>query len=535
MEAENIGVATPNYVFVLGQDSAPETAAGAASQAGSADQYVVDKLRLAEVHKVATGKEVLIAVIDSKVDSQHPDLAGSIAEEYDAVGRPDPPHTHGTGMIGAIAAQRKLLGIAPNAKILAVHAFATSTRQTPEATTRQILAGIEWAIQKGARIINMSFAGRYDPMIQLAMKNAHEKGVILIAAAGNMGPKSPPLYPAADPNVIAVTATDDDDQLFTGAVRGPHLAVAAPGVDIMVPAPEEAYQLTTGTSVAAAHVSGVAALLLERHPDADAATILEVLTSTATKLNPKGRDDRFGWGLVDPALRWRNWTTGSPTARSPRSGRCQRHSRRKQAQKQANAEAGLAKAGGAKGKSPQDARAQADSSVGALTSPSACMADQTGARGLTLWPMGGAIPTYSVEHPTKHEGIMSIRPVKRIVQSKPTMEGAGVKLHRAFGFGNTTEFDPFLLFDDFRNDRPDDYRAGFPWHPHRGIETITYVLAGTVEHGDSLGNKGKMGARRRAMDDRRLAASCIRRCRRATRRAACTASSSGRTCPPRSR
>ena len=89
---------------------------------------------------------------------------------------------------------------------------------------------------------------------------------------------------------------------------------------------------------------------------------------------------------------------------------------------------------------------------------------------------------------------MSIRPVRQIVQAKPTMEGAGVKLRRAFGFGNTADFDPFLLFDDFRNDNPDDYLAGFPWHPHRGIETITYVLAGTVDHGDSLGNRGSLGS-----------------------------------------
>jgi quercetin 2,3-dioxygenase len=89
---------------------------------------------------------------------------------------------------------------------------------------------------------------------------------------------------------------------------------------------------------------------------------------------------------------------------------------------------------------------------------------------------------------------MSIRPVKRVVASKPTIEGAGVHLRRAFGFGDTTEFDPFLPLDDFRNDRPEEYRAGFPWHPHRGIETITYVLAGNVEHGDSLGNRGNLGA-----------------------------------------
>jgi quercetin 2,3-dioxygenase len=89
---------------------------------------------------------------------------------------------------------------------------------------------------------------------------------------------------------------------------------------------------------------------------------------------------------------------------------------------------------------------------------------------------------------------MSIRPVKRIAQSTPTIEGAGVKLRRAFGFGDPSEFDPFLMMDDFRGDNPSDYLAGFPWHPHRGIETITYVLAGSVDHGDSLGNMGKLGA-----------------------------------------
>jgi quercetin 2,3-dioxygenase len=106
---------------------------------------------------------------------------------------------------------------------------------------------------------------------------------------------------------------------------------------------------------------------------------------------------------------------------------------------------------------------------------------------------------------------MSIRPVKKLIKSKPTFEGAGLHLRRAFGFGNTKEFDPFLLLDDFRNDVPEDYLAGFPWHPHRGIETITYVLAGTVQHGDSI------------------AESFTRRCQKGIRQGACTASSYGAT------
>jgi subtilisin family serine protease len=321
LEARNLGVWSPNYVYEIRQEDAPTVKdppqgtdlqsldsrdtnlqdLAARSESGANGQYVVGKLRLGEVHKVATGSNVLIAVIDSKIDINHPDLGGAIVEQYDATGRPEPSHSHGTGMVGAIVAHQRILGIAPAARILAVTAFSTSTRQTPEATTRNILNGMDWAISKGARIINMSFAGPYDPMLQLAMKNAAAKGVVLIAASGNSGPKSPPLYPAADPNVIAVTATDQNDKPFAQAVRGPHVAIAAPGVDVMVPAPDDTYQLTTGTSVATAHVTGVAALLIERYPTVSAATVLEVLTSSAKRLNPKGRDDQSGWGLIDPA------------------------------------------------------------------------------------------------------------------------------------------------------------------------------------------------------------------------------------------
>jgi subtilisin family serine protease len=146
----------------------------------------------------------------------------------------------------------------------------------------------------------MSFAGPDDPMLQLALQKAHDKGVVLIAAAGNLGPKSPPLYPAADPNVIAVTATDAKDQLLAQANQGSYVAVAAPGVDILEPAPNGGYQVTTGTSVAAAHVSGIVALLIDHDPTLDAVAIREILTTSAKHHTPKGRDDQFGWGEVDP-------------------------------------------------------------------------------------------------------------------------------------------------------------------------------------------------------------------------------------------
>jgi subtilisin family serine protease len=155
-------------------------------------------------------------------------------------------------------------------------------------------------VGQGARVINMSFAGPADPSLQRSLKLAYDKGIVLVAAAGNAGAKSPPLFPGADPLVIAVTATDVDDKLFTGANRGKYISVAAPGVDILVPAPENAYQLTTGTSVAAAEVSGIVALLLERNPKLTPADIRRILTASARRLGTGERDDNFGAGLIDP-------------------------------------------------------------------------------------------------------------------------------------------------------------------------------------------------------------------------------------------
>jgi subtilisin family serine protease len=295
LEAEKIGIAQPNYVFKLQQVASLPSR----GKTGGAEQYVIGKLRLGQAHRLATGSNVPVAVIDSEIDSKHPDLTGAVIEEFDAVGHADRPHVHGTGMAGAIAARRTLVGIAPAARVFAIHAFSPDSGETAQATTSHVIAGLEWAINKGARVINMSFAGPYDPMLQLAMKKAHDKGIVLIAAAGNLGPKSPPLYPAADPNVIAVTATDAQDQLLAVASRGRHIAVAAPGVDILAPAPGGGYQLSTGTSIAAAQVSGVAALLLELQPGLKPDALRKILLSTAMDLGPKGRDDQFGAGLAD--------------------------------------------------------------------------------------------------------------------------------------------------------------------------------------------------------------------------------------------
>jgi subtilisin family serine protease len=289
--------ATPNYEFTLAQAAT----APAEAPAGDAAQYTIAKLNLQAAHRIATGENVLIAVIDSEIDGKHPDLEGRIASRFDAVGPADKPHPHGTGMAGAIASHRKLMGTAPGARILAIRAFGSGSGGA-QGTTMQIVKGLDWAISQGAKIVNMSFAGPKDPTLAKAFAAANAKKVVLIAAAGNAGPKSPPLFPGAETGVIAVSATDADDAVYVNANRGKYVTVAAPGVDILVPAPDGNYEFTTGTSVAAAHVSGVAALLLQRDPKLDPAAVREILTSTARQLGKTqgGRNDETGHGLVDP-------------------------------------------------------------------------------------------------------------------------------------------------------------------------------------------------------------------------------------------
>jgi len=282
--------AQPNFLYAMQQ--------GAAAQPVAADplQYFLAKLHLMEAHALAKGERVLVAVVDTPIDATHPDLAGVVEASFDASGAADKPHAHGTGIASVIAAHGKLTGAAPGVRILAAHAFSSAASS---GTSLNVLKGLDWAGKAKAHIVNMSFAGPADAELHDMLTALRANGAVLIAAVGNAGPKSAPLYPAADPSVIAVTATDMDDKPFVQANRGTHIAVAAPGVNILAAAPDGGYQMPSGTSFAAAQISGIAALLLERNPKLDAASIRRILMATAHDLGPPGHDDQFGSGLAD--------------------------------------------------------------------------------------------------------------------------------------------------------------------------------------------------------------------------------------------
>jgi len=281
----------PNFRYAL-QDQ------NTGANEGDPGQYPQVKLHLAQAHTLAEGANVTIAVIDSGVDLKHSEFAGVTITPFDALDSKDGPHAHGTGVAGAIVSHVRLMGSAPEAHILAIRAFGTSGKGA-ESTSYVLLKGLDLAASHGAQIVNMSFTGPKDAIIGRGLSALAARNIVMVAAAGNAGPKSPPLYPAADANVIAVSATDAQDKLFAASNRGSYISVSAPGVDLFLPASDDKYQITSGTSFSSAFISGVAALMLQRNPALKPEEVRAILIKTARDLGPPGPDDQFGAGEAD--------------------------------------------------------------------------------------------------------------------------------------------------------------------------------------------------------------------------------------------
>ncbi len=269
----------PNHVYSL-------------QQAASIVNYAFDRIALDA--KQASGENVRIAVIDTGIDDTNPALSDVIAGQFDAM--PDVPvekRDHGTSVDGLIAGVGALEGMAPGARIYHARAF-----EGGKSTMDVILSALDWAADQDVRIINMSFVGPKNELLGTACRNARALGIVLVAAAGNNGPKAPYGYPAAFDGVIAVTATDARDGLMPQANRGAYVFISAPGVEMVAPSGAGS-DVVTGTSFAAAIVSGAIANLIHAAPDRSADDIEKALAATAKDLGPKGRDNDFGYGLLD--------------------------------------------------------------------------------------------------------------------------------------------------------------------------------------------------------------------------------------------
>ncbi|MGO9743189.1 MAG: S8 family peptidase [Roseiarcus sp.] len=290
----------PNFLYASLQGAPAQAPAANATAQANAGLYALDALDVPPAAAIAGGRRIKVALIDTAVDEKHPDLAGVVAENFDAIGNGPPLSLdHGTAMAGAIAARGRVRGVAPGVELLAVRAFDSDGKGGALGNTFAIMKGVDWAAREGAEVVNMSFAGPPDPALHDMLAAAAKRGAVLIGAMGNAGPKSPPLYPAADANVIAITAVDAQDKPYGMANVGPYVAAAAPGVDVLLPAPDDGYALETGTSVSAALASGVAALALQSQPKATVNQMREWLTLSARPLG--GAKAQVGAGLIDAA------------------------------------------------------------------------------------------------------------------------------------------------------------------------------------------------------------------------------------------
>ena len=263
LQDNRVLTAQPNYVYTPVQGAPEERQAPHMESAAPAPL---------SQKQPATGAGVKLAIIDTCVEGNHDELQGAVASTFDAVPPASgscKPENHGTAVASLIAGHNKLHGTAERASLLSAQAFSfTAEDNEVAATSREIALSMDWAAKSGAQVMNLSFACPADPLIERVVAAAYRKGIGLVAAAGNAGPTSPPLYPAAYPEVIAVTATNGKREVYSAANRGKYIAVSARGVDVLAAHIGNTYGIDSGTSFAAAEVSGVVASLLEKRPKA---------------------------------------------------------------------------------------------------------------------------------------------------------------------------------------------------------------------------------------------------------------------------
>ncbi|MGN9813310.1 type VII secretion-associated serine protease mycosin [Micromonospora sp. BQ11] len=273
------------------------------------EQWQLDELRAETAWRTSTGRGVVVAVIDSGVDVNHPDLAGQVLPGVDLVtpdgtAAPDPVG-HGTTVAGLIAGRnddkRGVVGLAPDARILPVRVLDAENRYDDALI---VAKGVRWAVDHGARVINLSLGGSSDsPALAAALDYAFARDVVVVACTGNLATSSDSKvwYPAREPGVVAVSGLErNSENLWSGAITGRATVLTAPATGLVGARPDRGYWRVQGTSFAAPLVAATAALIRARYPQMSAGDVVNRLLTTARDIGPTGRDDRFGYGMVDP-------------------------------------------------------------------------------------------------------------------------------------------------------------------------------------------------------------------------------------------
>lgn len=270
-----------------------------ANVSGGGGLYPLGMTGVAAARARTGGKGVVIGMIDTPIDMDYGDTLHTPIERVDLVPPGDEQNRlHGTEVAGVMVSGNPRIGIAPESRLVAISAFSTNPANPAQRRSNSglIARALEEAIRQNVDVLNLSFAGKPDPVVDRLVQAAVQRGIVVVASAGNEGPGAQPAYPAALPGVLAVTAVDQGQNVFGRANRGDYIDLAAPGVGILTTAPRGSYQVSSGTSLATAHVSGVVALLLSLNRQQFNPS---VLTRTAADLGKPGVDSDYGHGLVN--------------------------------------------------------------------------------------------------------------------------------------------------------------------------------------------------------------------------------------------